>query len=139
MRGGRIFIRDDCGWRVGIHMKQYEGKRPAIVIGGDAGCFLGEYIAGGVIVLMGRPGDHIATGMHGGIIFTAEPVPADRLPEDVACRPIDEAGVAQLAPLLEEFRALFSGEDLTACSASPEGFFMLEPASSRPYENRYVK
>ena len=23
MRGGRILVRDGCGWRVGIHMKQY--------------------------------------------------------------------------------------------------------------------
>ena len=32
-------------------MKQFEDKRPAIVIGGDAGSFLCEYLAGGVIVL----------------------------------------------------------------------------------------
>ena len=28
MRGGRILVRDGCGWRVGIHMKQYEGNAP---------------------------------------------------------------------------------------------------------------
>ena len=27
MRGGRILVRDGCGWRVGIHMKQYEATR----------------------------------------------------------------------------------------------------------------
>ena len=43
----------------GINMKQYGGKCPVIVIGGDAG-FLGEYMAGGIIVLMGRAGDHLA-------------------------------------------------------------------------------
>ena len=57
MRGGTILVRDDCGWRAGIHMKEYEAKRPAIVIGGDAGAFLGEYMAGGIIVLAGTPGD----------------------------------------------------------------------------------
>ena len=70
MRGGTILVRDDCGWRVGIHMKEYEAHRPAIVIGGDAGSFLGEYMAGGVIVLLGKPGAYLATGMHGGVIYT---------------------------------------------------------------------
>jgi glutamate synthase domain-containing protein 3 len=36
MRGGRIWIRDDAGYRVAIHMKEYEDKRPIIVIGGTA-------------------------------------------------------------------------------------------------------
>lgn len=58
MRGGELIVRDGCGWRGGINMKQYGGKCPVIVIGGDAGNFLGEYMAGGIIVLMGRAGDH---------------------------------------------------------------------------------
>ncbi len=41
MRGGRIFVRDGCGWRAGIHMKEYGEKRPVVVIGRDAGSFLG--------------------------------------------------------------------------------------------------
>ena len=53
MRGGKIFIRDDAGYRVGIHMKEYLGKRPTIVIGGTAQDFLGEYMAGGVLVVLG--------------------------------------------------------------------------------------
>ncbi|MDR0514354.1 MAG: hypothetical protein LBG81_04230, partial [Coriobacteriaceae bacterium] len=56
MRGGQVFIRDGCGWRVGIHMKQYQDKCPVIVIGGDAGSFLGEYMAGGIIILLGNSG-----------------------------------------------------------------------------------
>ena len=51
MRGGELIVRDGCGWRGGINMKQYGEKRPVIVIGGDAGNFLGEYMAGGIIVL----------------------------------------------------------------------------------------
>ena len=52
-RGGKIFVRDDVGYRAGIHMKEYEGKRPALVIGGTAQDFLGEYMAGGVLVVLG--------------------------------------------------------------------------------------
>lgn len=53
MRGGRIFIRDSAGYRAGIHMKAYKDKIPLMVIGGAAGSFLGEYQAGGVIVVLG--------------------------------------------------------------------------------------
>jgi glutamate synthase domain-containing protein 3 len=53
MRGGSIFIRDDVGYRVGIHMKEYQDKVPAIVVGGTAQDFLGEYMAGGVLVVLG--------------------------------------------------------------------------------------
>jgi glutamate synthase domain-containing protein 3 len=42
MRGGKIFVRDDIGYRGGIHMKQYMEKRPFLVIGGSARAFLGE-------------------------------------------------------------------------------------------------
>ena len=42
MRGGKIFIRGDAGYRCGIHMKAYKENKPAIVIGGRTGSFLGE-------------------------------------------------------------------------------------------------
>ncbi|HHW15250.1 MAG TPA: hypothetical protein GXX28_10010, partial [Firmicutes bacterium] len=44
MRGGRILVRGEVGYRVGIHMKSYQDQVPAIVIGGRAGDFLGEYM-----------------------------------------------------------------------------------------------
>lgn len=53
MRGGEIFIRDNAGYRAGIHMKAYKQHKPVIVIGGRAGSFLGEYQAGGLILVLG--------------------------------------------------------------------------------------
>ena len=53
MRGGKIFVRDYVGYRVGIHMKEYQKKIPQIVIGHTAGDFLAEYMAGGVMVILG--------------------------------------------------------------------------------------
>ena len=44
MRGGRVYVRDNIGYRGGIHMKQYMEKRPIVVIGGAARAFLGEYM-----------------------------------------------------------------------------------------------
>ncbi|RJQ54196.1 MAG: hypothetical protein C4521_04925 [Actinobacteria bacterium] len=53
MRGGRLFVRGDVGYRVGIHMKAYETQVPVIVAGGIARDFLGEYMAGGILVVLG--------------------------------------------------------------------------------------
>ena len=76
MRGGKIFIKGDVGYRVGIHMKSYKDNVPYIVIGGCASNFFGEYMAGGVMVLLGigndgQPvaGDYVGAGMHGGMIY----------------------------------------------------------------------
>jgi len=77
MRGGKILVRDDVGYRVGIHMKEYKDKKPSIVIGGIAQDFLGEYMAGGIILVLGlnlAKGEcckarFVGTGMHGGVIY----------------------------------------------------------------------
>ena len=75
MRGGKIFVEGDVGYRCGIHMKAYRDAHPAIVIGGRAGSFLGEYQAGGTIVVLGGEdesrtvGYFCGTGMHGGEIW----------------------------------------------------------------------
>ena len=53
MRGGRILIEGNSGYRTGIHMKASKDKLPVIVIGGAAGSFLGEYQAGGLIIVLG--------------------------------------------------------------------------------------
>jgi len=58
-------------------MKEYQGKKPVLVIGGTAQDFLGEYIAGGILMLLGlnlREGEYhkaefIGTGMHGGFSY----------------------------------------------------------------------
>src|SRR3990172_4806482 len=76
-RGGKIFVRDSVGYRAGIHMKEYQGKRPCLVVGGTAQDFLGEYMAGGVLLVLGldlaegegHQANFIGTGMHGGVIY----------------------------------------------------------------------
>ena len=76
MRGGAIYVQGDAGYRAGIHMKEYKEKVPVLVIGGRTGSFLGEYQAGGIIVVLGigsedrQPvGNFCGTGMHGGRIY----------------------------------------------------------------------
>ncbi|WP_165172290.1 glutamate synthase [Adlercreutzia sp. ZJ242] len=138
MRGGEIFVRDGCGWRVGIHMKQYEQKRPTIVIGGDAGSFLGEYMAGGVIVLLGRPGEYLATGMHGGVIYLRSKLDARDVPQGLVLEAVDEADKELLRDLLGRYNDAFADELGAPLADDGEGFWRLRPASSRPYASMYA-
>lgn len=139
MRGGQIFVREGCGWRVGIHMKQFEDKCPAIVIGGDAGSFLGEYMAGGIIILLGKPGNYLATGMHGGVIYMKHQLDDDDISAGLVQEAVDDNDRAVLRTLLGRYNEYFSddlgGEEV---EATGEGFFRLKPASSRPYASMYA-
>ena len=53
MRGGEIYVQGNAGYRAGVHMKAYGDTCPVMVIGGHAGSFLGEYQAGGLIIVLG--------------------------------------------------------------------------------------
>jgi len=87
MRGGKIFIRDKTGYWTALHMKEYPDKKPVLVIGGITQDFLGEYMAGGIVILLGlgeRPHNQtfIGTGMHGGVIYIRGKV--DKLQVDIS-------------------------------------------------------
>ena len=138
MRGGKIFVRDGCGWRVGIHMKQYQSKCPAIVIGGDAGSFLGEYMAGGRIVLLGKPGNYLASGMHGGVIYLREPLDPQAIPSGLTLKAAQGDDLETLHELLVEYNLHFSKELAAPIDDSGEGFYCLRPKSSRPYAAMYA-
>lgn len=143
MRGGKIFIRDDVGYRVGIHMKEYEDKRPSIVIGGTAQHFLGEYMAGGVLVVLGlslHPGERhtanfIGTGMHGGVMYVRGELDGHQLGKEVGQVPLEEADHRLLADLVGQFAAHF-GYDAPAILGQP--FTKLIPLSLRPYGRLYA-
>src|SRR5690554_2749990 len=62
MRGGKVFIKGNIGYRGGIHMKQYGVEsRPVLVVGGTAHSFLGEYMAGGLVLVLGIGKDEAMT------------------------------------------------------------------------------
>ena len=64
MRGGTILIEGNVGYRAGIHMKAYQTHIPVLVVGGEAGSFLGEYQAGGYIIVLGlNTHDHAPSGV----------------------------------------------------------------------------
>jgi len=142
MRGGKIFISGDVGYRVGIHMKSYKEQVPVIVAGGRAGDFFGEYMAGGILVLIGlgsdgQPvaGSYVGTGMHGGTLYVRGEVDDSQLGEEVRVFDLDDGDRALLGRLLTEFTA-DTGADTEG--VVPEDFIKLQPYSHRPYGNMYV-
>jgi glutamate synthase domain-containing protein 3 len=114
MRGGEIYIKGRVGHRAGIHMKAYKTNIPHLVVGGGAGSFLGEYQAGGVILLLGLGcenefpvGYYCGTGMHGGKIYIRTAHPPKGLPPHVRFRPADGEDSAVIRPLVKRWCALF--------------------------------
>ena len=143
MRGGKIFIRDNTGYRTALHMKEYLDKKPVLVIGGTSQDFLGEYMAGGIVIILGL-GDKphtqtfIGTGMHGGVIYIRGKV--DKL---------QVAGQVEISePKVEDREVLdkFVGEfvdHFPDLGLSKEGilkgeFIKLAPKSKRPYAKIYA-
>lgn len=142
-RGDEIYIKGNVGYRVGIHMKEYKDKKPTLVIGGTAQDFLGEYMAGGVLMLLGMDldvsGQHranfIGTGMHGGVIYIRGKVENYQLGKEVS----------QLKPgaedmkLIEKYVSKFAGYfGYNADEILSDEFSKLLPLSRRPYGRLYA-
>jgi glutamate synthase domain-containing protein 3 len=142
-RGGKIFVREDVGYRAGIHMKEYQDRKPALVIGGTAQDFVGEYMAGGVLILLGlnlKRGEHhkanfIGTGMHGGVIYLRGSVEEHQLGKEVGVAKLEEADLKVLKQLVGEFASHF-GYD--ADEILNHKFIKLFPRWLRPYGRLYA-
>lgn len=142
MRGGELYVQGDAGYRAGIHMKAYGDKLPVMVIGGKAGSFLGEYQAGGVIVVLGltesaRPivSNFPCTGMHGGKLFLRSDCKRILLPKQVIARPASHKDLDGIWTYLHTFCELFGG-DCDKLVRQP--FTLITPNSSNPYKQLYV-
>lgn len=142
MRGGKIFIRDNAGYRAGIHMKQYKDKKPVLVIGGCAGSFLGEYLAGGLIIVLNLEndgkstvGNFCGTGMHGGKIYLRSDKLPEDLPKQVIAREATEEDMEEINPYLEEFCNEFSKDYK---SVVEKKFYCLIPDTKNPYKQLYT-
>lgn len=143
MRGGRIHILKDVGYRVGIHMKSYQDNKPVLVAGGKAGDFFGEYMAGGVLVLLGmftdapeksKHGFRFGTGMHGGVIYVRGGVDEAKLSSEVGVFDLTPEDRQELEGYLQEFSKDFK---LDFKEIMREKFVKILPKSKRPYGNMY--
>ncbi len=148
MRGGRIYIKNSSGYRTGIHMKAYQEKVPVIIIGGKTGSFLGEYQAGGLIVVLNLAepetdpvGYFCGTGMHGGKIYLRCKTLAIELPSQVEALPATEEDLAEIRPYVQEFCEEFSEDadfDAEAESILASDFLVLRPNTKNPYKKLYA-
>ena len=143
MRGGKIYIKGSVGYRAGIHMKAYRDKLPVLVIGGSAGSFLGEYQAGGVIVVLGMNaggippiGNFCGTGMYGGKIFLRCDTPPRGLPNQVIVQKADDETLGEIDGYLDEFCAAFS-KSKEEILRKP--FYVLTPNTKNPYKQLYTQ
>ena len=140
MRGGTIYARGNVGYRAGIHMKEYQDKKPVIVIGGGAGSFLGEYLAGGLIIVLGIGLEGIplknftGTGMHGGKIIVRTKRLPESLPLQVSSTPAEDEDIQEVEPYILEFSSLFG----IAVELKKEDFFVLKPNAKNPYKKLYT-
>ena len=123
-------------------MKEYKGKIPVMIIGGTAGSFLGEYQAGGLIVVLGLEAkdDRIVgffpcTGMHGGKMFLRSDCRDIKFPDQVTARPAGSKDLEELKPYVSEFCDLF-GYDVNEILSAP--FTVVTPDSKNPYTQMYV-
>ncbi|MBQ8185164.1 MAG: glutamate synthase [Lachnospiraceae bacterium] len=142
MRGGKIFVKGNAGYRAGIHMKAYEEKVPVMIIGGVAGSFLGEYQAGGIIIVLGLGGKgrHIVgnfpcTGMHGGKMFLRGECKEIVFPRQVTTRTATEADMEEIREYVSEYCELF-GYEIAEVLGAP--FKVVTPDSKNPYKQMYV-
>jgi glutamate synthase domain-containing protein 3 len=143
MRRGNIFVRGDVGYRAGIHMKADDDQRPVIVCGGKARDYFGEYMAGGLLVLLGMDsqldgpivGTHIGTGMHGGEILIRGEVEPWQCEEGVRVSRASAAEKEALRASLHGYCASFSVDASDILSAP---FTKITPSGSRPYASLYT-
>ena len=149
-RGGKIYVKKDVGYRVGIHIKEYEKKFPVIVFGGTSKDFLGEYMAGGLIIALGlkvlddgtvKENDHpicggeLGTGIHRGMILlrTDEDL-TNKLGVGAKLFDITEEDLCAIEPFVKEFCEIFQ---IPYEIINKKPFKVIKPISKRPFGGNY--
>jgi glutamate synthase domain-containing protein 3 len=124
-------------------MKAFQEKVPTIVIGGTAQHFLGEYMAGGILVVLGlnlrtdepHLTNYIGTGMHGGTLYIRGQLADYQIGKGVGKVELSEADIELLHDLVDQYSAYF-GYDAEVIFSQP--FTKLQPLSLRPYGQLYA-
>lgn len=142
MRGGKIYIKGNAGYRAGIHMKEYEDKIPIMIIGGSAGSFLGEYQAGGIIIVLGLlssnkriVGNFPCTGMHGGKIYLRGNAENVVFPQNVCVAKATETDMALINEEISSYCNLFGYNVKEVLNTD---FTVVTPDTKNPYKQMYV-
>ena len=149
-RGGKIYVKQDVGYRVGIHIKEYENKFPVIIVGGVARDFLGEYMAGGLIIVLGlkflpdgsvveneQPicGSELGTGIHRGkIVLRTDEDLASKLGVGAKVYELMEETERTIEPYVREFCELFH---IPYEMIARKPLKVIKPISKRPFGGNY--
>ncbi len=164
-RGGRIFVMGNGGSRVGIHMKEFRDKKPVIVYGGAVKQYCGEYMAGGIIVVLGldfsqaikdreKPvtrenidpekirdvegeiaQSDLAAGIHGGTVYLRGEVLDHNLGVYAVKDEFTDEDKGVLTPVLKRFSDLFN---VPMDLIWKKKFTKIRPVSSRPFGKVYT-
>jgi glutamate synthase domain-containing protein 3 len=122
-------------------MKEYQSQIPLIVIGGRTGSFLGEYQAGGTIIVLNLNGEKITdfstcgTGQHGGRIFLRTNEEPSGLPKQVKCELATPDIMDKIKDYLLEFKQKFD----ISVAIENDTYYVLTPNSKNPYKRLYTE
>jgi len=113
-----------------------------MVVGETGQDFLGEYMAGGVLVVLGlnlngapHKANFIGTGMHGGVIYIAGKLEAYQVGKEVGVAELDENDKKTLGELVGEYAVHF---DMDSGELLSRDFVKLYPKYLRPYGRMYA-
>ncbi|NLJ39126.1 MAG: hypothetical protein GX432_10245 [Candidatus Atribacteria bacterium] len=143
MRGGKIWVKGNVGYRVGIHMKSYLNDYPVIMIGGASRDFLGEYMAGGLIVVLGLGyesscspvGKFIASGMHGGKMFIRGRFQPEQAGPGIG---IDLPTAEDFDEIMMYYQEFLTDLGLKIPELKRDDFVKVFPTTTRPYGRVYA-
>lgn len=143
MRGGTIYVEGDVGYRAGIHMKAYKDKKPAIIVGGKTGSFLGEYQAGGNIVILGLGyedkeipmGNFCATGMHGGKIYLRTNNPPVFDGDKLIVKEASKEDLEEIKDNIKKYCNYFNRDYDNIIESK---FYIIIPNTKSPYKQLYT-
>ena len=120
----------------------YQPTEGKIIIGGKVGDFLGEYQAGGIIIVLGigcdgkAPiGSFCGTGMHGGHMYIRSDEAPKGLPVQVSCEVADDSDKADIREYVDEFAKNFGYNTNELLKGR---FYKLSPNTASPYKQLYT-
>ncbi|MCS3901680.1 hypothetical protein [Methanococcus voltae] len=146
MRGGTVYVQGSVGYRSGIHMKEYKGKTPVLIIGETAGDFLGEYMAGGIIINLNMKSEDtefvknsmLGTGIHGGVIYIRGKVDKNQLGVAADIKEFNSEDLEKITYYVEDYCKEFNYSNEIKNNLLNSTYTKIAPISSRPFKKLYT-